>query len=614
MQSNKRGKLVDQPEHFADERTEVSNLLGEYFAKGAFFKALRLTAESLPTRLNEVFQRAGNYFQERSLSSEVWQLLSELDPAHRADAKVLLAYLEAANATDNVPQVSGEVAAFLEREKAPNLRALYALLCLPPEAQLTEIYAAYTETSTAFTAFALGRVIAPSESRHAEELFRTSLELAEAAGDTFAALRAAWALSTQLTLLGKYEEARHWADWGLEVYAERDVTNRRLFRLLTAISAYARILTGDVAGLLVKLEAATTGVEDSIDRILLCNQGNLLLALGEPAEALKRYQRALVIEERSKIYEAGPHPWRCLELLGRKEEALAHARRIYSITKGTRSQGVAALNLARLEPELYQSLNLAVEACNLLGDAAPLFAQASAWAARLYHKVGNPEAAQAVIAASYQARRELKGIGLTFLECEDLITNETVPTLKLELLGNDSAWVNGKARRLSRRQLELLTILTLYPSGVTTQELRLHLHGDESSKSLKGLLSRIRKEIPLKARPYQLTLKVDADFIRVRALLREGQLSKAAALYNGPLLLDSTAPAIEEERAVLEEQLVRATAISDDAELIQAVASKVPKRPELLEALIKALPSSDPHRAVVEGELAALLEKYNLND
>jgi hypothetical protein len=125
------------------------------------------------------------------------------------------------------------------------------------------------------------------------------------------------------------------------------------------------------------------------------------------------------------------------------------------------------------------------------------------------------------------------------------------PVLELQILGEPSARLGGKPLRLTLRQLEILTILTVL--GTTTLgELHAHLYGDRpvALGTLKAEMSRLRSLLGgrLSSRPYRLTLPSRVDAARLLEHLDAGDSEGAARMYSGQLLRTSEAPFIEDQR------------------------------------------------------------------
>ena len=173
-------------------------------------------------------------------------------------------------------------------------------------------------------------------------------------------------------------------------------------------------------------------------------------------------------------------------------------------------------------------------------------------------------------------------------------TTTEAKNLRLELycLGDSRATLGAQPLTLTRRQFETLALLALNPAGLSSADLALELYGDRQ-KSVKALLSRLRRKVPLASQPYRL-LNVDADFLKLRRSLFAGQLNKAAELYGGELLPWSHAPGIREERAFLEAGLKEAVLHAQSPETLFHLCKTVDQDLELWEELTATLPASDP--------------------
>ena len=298
--------------------------------------------------------------------------------------------------------------------------------------------------------------------------------------------------------------------------------------------------------------------------------------------------------------------------LGKHREALEMAQQAYHLSEGTRSVGATALSVARLllhsAPE--EALPLAKEAFEQTKMEAPLFAQAGACLARIRFALGDVAGARVSFEASADARAELSGVGLNFLECDDLfypaLEHPNGESLNLFFLGQQEILVNSERVSLSLRQMELITLFVLYPAGLTTAELKLHLFNDEKQRSLKATLSRLREVIPLNSRPYRLTGKVQADFERVGELLQKGDVAGAVGLYKGSLLIASEAPRIREEREMLQEQVIRAATASRNPDILYAICNVEKERLDLWDSLVEVMSPDDPRYPASYARRAAI--------
>jgi hypothetical protein len=125
---------------------------------------------------------------------------------------------------------------------------------------------------------------------------------------------------------------------------------------------------------------------------------------------------------------------------------------------------------------------------------------------------------------------------------------------RLRLLASHEPTIDVPGRgpcRLSSRQAEVLALLALHPSGLTTEQLTTLLYGDAGNPvTTRALLSRLRDAFAgvVETRPYRLAQGVTVDLQLVRHLLVTGEGRTALAMYPGPLLEASEVPAIRAAR------------------------------------------------------------------
>ncbi|MFD6551502.1 GAF domain-containing protein, partial [Streptomyces sp. NPDC058398] len=148
-------------------------------------------------------------------------------------------------------------------------------------------------------------------------------------------------------------------------------------------------------------------------------------------------------------------------------------------------------------------------------------------------------------------------------------------SLELTALGRDEAQLvsDGRKIRLSRRHSEILVLLARHPEGMTGDELQCALYEDESVTpvTLRAELARLRRILGpglLDSRPYRLTRPVESDVAVVERRLGSGAVTAAAAVYAGPLLPGSTAPAVTRLRRRLADGLRTAIIAGRDPDLL----------------------------------------------
>ncbi|WP_299034770.1 transcriptional regulator [uncultured Pseudokineococcus sp.] len=112
--------------------------------------------------------------------------------------------------------------------------------------------------------------------------------------------------------------------------------------------------------------------------------------------------------------------------------------------------------------------------------------------------------------------------------------------LHLRLLGACSAELDGEELRLTRRQLELLAVLSLSPAGLAADALHDAVYGDApvTRSTLKAEVSHLRTLLGggIGSRPYRLLLPCTTDVDVVRRRLRAGDAAGAAEAWGGEVL------------------------------------------------------------------------------
>jgi DNA-binding CsgD family transcriptional regulator len=176
--------------------------------------------------------------------------------------------------------------------------------------------------------------------------------------------------------------------------------------------------------------------------------------------------------------------------------------------------------------------------------------------------------------------------------------------MDMTLLGREHAQVslNGQQLTLTRRQSEILALLSRRTDGMTSEQLAAEVYGDAGNPAtVRVQVYRMRKQFGaiVETDPYRLALDVRSDWTYVEALLDRGLARDAAECYHGPLLPHSEAPGIVRERNALDVWLRQAVMTSDDPEAIWAWV-QTPAGADDLPAwkrLLSRLQFHDPRRA-----------------
>lgn len=173
--------------------------------------------------------------------------------------------------------------------------------------------------------------------------------------------------------------------------------------------------------------------------------------------------------------------------------------------------------------------------------------------------------------------------------------------------------LDGTEAAATLRPAEILTALALHPDGLSGEQLTLMLYGEEGNPTtVRGEIHRLRSSLGadlLLTRPYRLATVPDADFLRVRAAVREGRATDALDACHGELLPRSDAPAVRELRDELVAGLRRAVLAAGDVELLHRFTGHPLGEHDLEvhEELLERLGHDDPRRAAVAARVERLL-------
>jgi hypothetical protein len=172
--------------------------------------------------------------------------------------------------------------------------------------------------------------------------------------------------------------------------------------------------------------------------------------------------------------------------------------------------------------------------------------------------------------------------------------------LELRLLGRAEALLDGVRLLLTRRQMEVLALLALYPEGLGLDALHAHLYGDRqvSRATLKAEVSHLRTVLRggIASRTYRLEIPVWCDAAEVLALLGQDRLLDAASVYRGDLLEGTDAPGLIEYGNYLAVAVREALLASPEPEAVLRYAEAVPHDVDVLERAVHAL-GNTPHAA-----------------
>jgi len=181
--------------------------------------------------------------------------------------------------------------------------------------------------------------------------------------------------------------------------------------------------------------------------------------------------------------------------------------------------------------------------------------------------------------------------------------------LRVNALGRDRA--SAGDAELSPRHSEILVLLALEPDGMTPERLAREIYGEDGlAVTARAELSRLRRVLGnrLPRGGNGLTGPVDADFIAVADLLKDGRIDAALESYAGPLLPESTVSAVVEARERLDLELRQACLADGGSDVLAAwlETSAGHDDIEACRALVRALGEDDPRAPAAISRLRRL--------
>lgn len=177
-----------------------------------------------------------------------------------------------------------------------------------------------------------------------------------------------------------------------------------------------------------------------------------------------------------------------------------------------------------------------------------------------------------------------------------------------------AATVCGREIPLTLRHAELLTLLALSPQGLSAERLALQLYGETGNPvTVRSEIHRLRGQLGsdiVRTKPYRLAAEVDADFLRAAAAIRNGDVRALLGAFGGPLLPDSEAPSVLDERESLTAAARQLALMSGDPHALWRFweTSCGADDLEVVEALCDVLPPTDPRATIALLHRARLLD------
>ncbi len=575
--------------------------------------ALELAVRAAPDMVEDLLRTAGPAYQDEGALPRLHLLLSSLPQPYRSLERVLEWRFLAAFATNEWRSLVDEVDAHLEAFTAPELRARRAGT-LPREVGFPLAEAAVRARRTPLTLWQYGRM--HPDGQRAVEVLKESVRLAEQAGTPYEVARSAGVLADRLVHLGQFQRGRSWAEYALQVFDQNGLRDGARRMMLFNNLAVARILSGDLAGLRRGLEDGQASVEGSLPDLAAMYRSTLgwfEQASGRPEVALELMRATFEGSPRALRTRYAYQLVRCLAEFGLYEEA-ANVANVAAELGGDASPHAGRLGV--LARGMVRALQGDADASDdLLGVVldASLPAEQRLTAA-LHAMLVDPMGWQRFPADVVEALRGLEDVALRVLSgparAFQGVWGTLLPvreTLRLEFLGRTSCRLDGKEIGLAPRLAEIALALALHPDGMTREELNAFLAPDGtaglSPSGMRATLTRMRAVLPVSDAPYRFTVAFTADVLQVRRHLLQKRVREAVTLLRGPLLPDSEALGVEEQRWILEEELRQAALDAADPDALFDLADRLQDDLELWEAAVGALPPGDPRRALARARL-----------
>jgi len=584
-----------------------------------------------PDLVDDLLRTAGPAYHERGLMRRLHLLLAALPPAFQRQERVLEWRLLAALDVGELAAAAPDVDAYLETHVAADLRARRAGT-LPHAHGFGLAEAAVRARRTPLTLWQFGR-LQPDPAASAR-LLEESVRSAEEVGRPYDVARNAGALAAKLLHLGEFSRARSWAQFALGTFDQHGLRDgARRLRLLNDL-AFARLLTGDLAGLPRLLADAAASLEGAMPvaaDLYRSTWAAVELVNDDPEAAMRLLRPQLDAAPRSRRAPLAQLAVRVLLELGRVDEAAVAAEDAVELARGGEDHDLRVARLAR---------GMVGTVTGVLAGAAPDDAgferarddllevigateMAAEWRlpAALHYLVASGGAAHhlptdlaALVAGLHPAALRLfGGPPAVFAPVWDRLAGDG-PPLRLRFFGGAACRLEGVPVELPLRLAEAALALTLHPQGLQREELNAFLTPDGqppfTAGGLRGLLTRLRGVLPVSEAPYRWGAPFAADVLEAEGLLADGRVREAVALWRGALLPASDAPGVREAREALEEALRQAALLGRDPDALFELADRLGDDLELWEAAASAMPPGDPRLALALARTRRLAREY----
>ena len=624
-------QLVSRPAEVPEDAAR--HLLSLFVRQGRWVEALEIAIQHETTQAVELFRQSARLILEQGLHERLWELVASLDPmTFEADDELFYLYFRVAMATNHHRALADRVRKYLDSNEAPDLRARWAV-AMPTQGSLGQAERAFRSLKNINTARALAFVKAlANQPVEAVAILRDALEIAQSMEDERQVAMLALDISHSLVFGGQYASAKRWAQWGLGRHLKSRVGDELLRLNLVNQVGYLRLLTDELGGAEELLSTAV--IPDDLIGIpmmeaLLSTRGDLAVVNEDLQAALELYQRYYDDLPIANVGFGALDVIRVLVRMNDLDEAKRVLEEARDLLGPMRSRNpnqtaleIASGHIAMAEGRLVEAAEAYAGVADVSGsEPTPfLLTQAVLNLACVYTMSSDTARATAVLNHWSGTWKDLGLSGwllfsaspLHARKLRDLVHGGTdVDTLRL--LGDRVIVRKGLVTRLSLRHAELAALLAVREEGYRSAELLLELYGDEGKEgSLKALLSRLRRVLPIHARPYRLEKTVSSDIQDLETCLAAGDTRQALELYKGPLLPESEAPGVIRARERIDEAVRQAVMHAGEADLAVRLARKFPEDLELWEAAKELTPKDDPAYPLIRARVRRIRGEWGL--
>lgn len=455
-------------------------------------------------------------------------------------------------------------------------------------------------------------------------LLRQMIEMFRAAGRDYRLVQSMTILANSLVLRGQFQEAAHWGLEARQLALELDLREYEVTYVSGPV-AYALIVSGEwhsAGEILSSVQNAEKFAGRPYAEGIISTIADYFAVAGHFATALKWYDFIIDKYRGPAANMVMPDVSLMLLRLGRSNEALGliKARAAESISDDISQKFLElAHSLALLDSNTTGAINglkavLGNESPEL---AAPYRVRAALMIALQAERSGFTESALESLDSVSSVLMEVGETGWQLLSGRDanvlaLRTRwlDSRSQLDIEFMVGKGNWSfrdsSSKTVRGNRLK-ELIFVLSWFPEGVRGEYMQELLGwGELAEHTVRRHMQRLRKYVPIEARPYRLRVSVSADYLCLLQAIDNQDLGKALKLYAGPLLRDSDAPFVREKRASMESQLRALVLKHANAQEMAEFALKVNDDIELLECALAALDKHSLLWSRVEAQISSL--------